>query len=294
MAETLNGAERRVLEVLCTAVRRVGGPPSLEEIRSSAELSSVASVHFLLSSLWRKGFIRRDAARPRVIEVFCSDIDAEHAESQAPSVATVGEVTAGRGEDESPTDTAAAPEPQPPGEGRDGNGSPRDQSTSEEPPDGGERRLEHAEVRSTEPVTFGRGDRPEPGAPEVVTVPLMGQIAAGNPISAILGEVEERYSLPRDFVGRGDPLFMVWVRGDSMTDAGIHDRDLVVVRRQPNAEIGELVVVLDRDGDATVKRLARGDGGRPVLLPANPAYQPLTFEEAELLGKVVTVIRRLP
>jgi SOS regulatory protein LexA len=293
MAETLNSAERRVLEVLCSAVRRVGGPPSLEEIRKSAELSSVASVHFLLSSLWRKGFIRRDESRPRVIEVFCSRIDAEQVDSETASVATTESVAIKLVKEERRTDTAARSGPQGFGEGSGGRGSPRDQPTPGEQLNTGASEQEGADTQPTDAVTFGRGAWTSAVEPEVAAVPLVGQVAAGNPISAIPGEVEETYRLPRDFVGRGDPLFMVQVRGDSMTDAGIHDRDFVVVHRQLDAEIGELVVVLDQEGDAAVKRLWRGNGGRPVLLSANPAYPPLALKEAEMVGRVVTVIRKL-
>ena len=74
------------------------------------------------------------------------------------------------------------------------------------------------------------------GGQSMASVPLVGQVAAGAPILAVPGEVEDEYLLPRDFVGRSDSLFMLRVRGDSMRDDGILDADHVVVRQQPRRE----------------------------------------------------------
>lgn len=98
------------------------------------------------------------------------------------------------------------------------------------------------------------------------------------------------WQLPIELVGNGD-LFLLQVRGDSMMDAAILDGDWVAVRNQPNAENGEIVVAMI-DGEATVKTLRRVDG-RVWLVPQNPAYSPITAEQARILGKVVAVLRRL-
>jgi repressor LexA len=121
-------------------------------------------------------------------------------------------------------------------------------------------------------------------------VPLVGRIAAGSPVLAEQ-QIEEEYRLPRELVGQGEELFMLRVRGDSMIDAGVFDGDFVVVRSQPVAEDGEMVAALI-DDEATVKHLSR-KGGRVRLLPANPAYEPIDGSTAQILGKIVTVIRRL-
>ena len=123
-------------------------------------------------------------------------------------------------------------------------------------------------------------------------VPLIGEVAAGTDVLA-QENVEELYPLPEDFTGSG-PLFMLRVRGDSMIDAGIFDGDHVVVRQQPEAEKGDIVVAGIPGGEATVKTYTR-KGAKVVLVPANPRLSPMEFDPAEvtIFGKVVTVLRRL-
>lgn len=124
-----------------------------------------------------------------------------------------------------------------------------------------------------------------------VDVPLLGQIAAGLPLLAE-EQVESRFRLPRQLVGHGT-LFMLRVKGDSMTGAGILDGDLVVVRQQPEAENGEIVAAQFDDagtGEATVKTLQRANG-HSWLLPANSAFTPIQADHAAILGKVVALVR---
>lgn len=123
----------------------------------------------------------------------------------------------------------------------------------------------------------------------VVEVPLVGRIAAGGPILAEQ-QVESVMSLPRDLVGTGE-LFMLKVVGDSMVDAAICDGDWVVVRQQPTAENGDIVAAL-LDDEATVKTFKRRDG-HVWLMPHNPAYAPILGDHASIMGKVVTVLRKL-
>jgi len=140
-------------------------------------------------------------------------------------------------------------------------------------------------------------DQPEPAAPDsgVVErpapayVPLLGTIAAGGPILAEQA-VESVFPLPREIVGEGT-LFLLKVRGDSMVEAAITDGDWVVVRQQPVAENGEIVAAMI-DGEATVKTFSRRDG-HVWLMPANAAYDPIPGDDATVLGRVVTVLRRL-
>lgn len=139
---------------------------------------------------------------------------------------------------------------------------------------------------------------PEPDAPltpvvaldsHTVAVPLVGRIAAGIPITADQ-HVEDVVSLPTQLVGSGN-LFMLTVSGDSMVDAAICDGDHVVVREQQTAENGEIVAAL-LDGEATVKVFKQRDG-HTWLLPQNSAYEPILGDEATILGKVVTVLRKV-
>jgi repressor LexA len=118
-------------------------------------------------------------------------------------------------------------------------------------------------------------------------------VAAGT---GVLAEenIEELLPMPEQFTGSG-PSFMLRVRGDSMTDAGIFDGDYVVVRQQPEADNGDVVVAGINDGEATVKTFSRKNG-RVVLTPANTAYEPMVFDapdEVTIFGKVVTVVRQL-
>ena len=129
----------------------------------------------------------------------------------------------------------------------------------------------------------------EATAPVPTYVPLVGRIAAGGPVLAEQA-VEEVFPLPRELVGEGT-LFMLKVTGDSMVEAAICDGDWVVVRQQPTAENGEIVAAMI-DGEATVKTYKRRDG-HVWLLPHNPAYEPIPGDEATVLGRVVTVLRRL-
>ena len=120
-------------------------------------------------------------------------------------------------------------------------------------------------------------------------IPLVGRIAAGNPILAEQ-EVEEVLPLPESIVGKGD-LFLLQVKGDSMIDAAICDGDYVVIRSQKNCEKGEIVAAMI-DGEATVKTWSKKDG-HFWLLPANDNYAPIPADNAEILGKVTAVLRSL-
>jgi repressor LexA len=130
-------------------------------------------------------------------------------------------------------------------------------------------------------------DAPRGDAP--VFVPVVGRIAAGGPILAEQ-MIEDVLPLPKSLVGDGT-LFMVKVVGDSMVDAAITDGDWVVVRQQQTAENGDIVAAMI-DGEATVKTLQRKDG-HVWLLPHNAAYSPIDGDEATILGKVVSVLRRV-
>lgn len=120
-------------------------------------------------------------------------------------------------------------------------------------------------------------------------VPVVGRIAAGSPILADQN-VEDVFALPRQLVGEGE-LFLLRVSGDSMIDAAICDGDWVVVRRQPDAENGQIVAAM-LDNEATVKTFKRKDG-HLWLLPHNPAYSPINGDHATIMGRVVTVLRAL-
>ncbi len=144
--------------------------------------------------------------------------------------------------------------------------------------------------RATRPVDIRMFLRPAERRPDPVTVgvPLVGDIAAGAPILAEETS-DEVLPLPRDLVGRGT-LFALRVRGDSMIDAAICDGDIVVVKQQQEAYNGDIVAAMI-DEEATVK-VFRRTGGHVILEPRNPSYDNIDGDDAVVLGKVVSVLRR--
>ena len=143
------------------------------------------------------------------------------------------------------------------------------------------------------PDTARKKRKPQEAKPEDSSnaryVPVVGQIAAGAPILAE-ENVDTYYPLPEELLGDGD-VFMLKVVGESMREAGILDGDWVVVRSQPSAEEGEFVAAL-LDGEATVKEFHRDSTG-VWLLPHNEAFDPIPGDEAEIMGRVVSVFRTL-
>ena len=125
--------------------------------------------------------------------------------------------------------------------------------------------------------------------PEASYVPVLGQIAAGVPITAE-EVVEDVFPLPKQLVGEGD-LFLLKVNGDSMVEAAICDGDWVVVRQQQHAENGDVVAAM-LDNEATVKTFKRKDG-HVWLMPHNDDFSPIDGDHATILGKVTAVLRRI-
>ncbi|MFF2550813.1 transcriptional repressor LexA [Nocardia sp. NPDC058058] len=130
---------------------------------------------------------------------------------------------------------------------------------------------------------------PQQSAGDSVPVPVVGDIAAGTPILAE-EHTDDVLSLPRELVGRGT-VFGLRVRGDSMIDAAICDGDIVVIRKESEAHSGEIVAAMI-DGEATVK-VYRRRNGHVYLEPRNPAYDVIDGDKAVVLGKVVSVMRRV-
>jgi repressor LexA len=131
-----------------------------------------------------------------------------------------------------------------------------------------------------EPAARATGD-------ENVPVPVVGDIAAGTPISAV-EHVDDVLQLPRGLTGRGT-VFGLRVRGESMIDAAICDGDIVVVRQQSEAHSGQIVAAMI-DEEATVK-VYRRRNGHVYLEPRNPAYEVIDGDNATVLGIVVSVLR---
>ena len=122
---------------------------------------------------------------------------------------------------------------------------------------------------------------------EVVNVPIIGHVAAGEPILAT-ENIENYFPIPVEYMPN-EETFMLKVKGESMINAGILDGDYVVAHKTPVAENGDIVVALLED-EATVKRFFREDG-HIRLQPENPAFQPIISEQVVILGRVVSLIR---
>ena len=125
------------------------------------------------------------------------------------------------------------------------------------------------------------------GEEKSVNVPVVGKVAAGEPITAI--QNIEFYVPVSEQLKRGRELFALRIQGESMVNAGILDGDIVVVHRTPVAENGEIVVAMVEDS-ATVKRFYK-ENGHFRLQPENDSYEPIIVDEVVLLGKVVSLIR---
>ncbi len=163
----------------------------------------------------------------------------------------------------------------------------------------------HSHLSTLASEGFIRRDPSKPRAIEVIAddgaipisraavrdVPLVGNIAAGSPILAE-EDIEEVYPLPTELVGQ-EPVFMLQIRGDSMIDLGIFDRDYVVVQKQQTARNGQIVAALVEGEEATIKTFKRTATGI-TLLPANDAYEPMVYTDGvEILGVVVAVLRHI-
>jgi len=123
----------------------------------------------------------------------------------------------------------------------------------------------------------------------VVNLPLVGRVAAGTPILAV-ENIDDIIPFPSDLVGEGE-LFLLHVQGNSMIEAGIFEGDYVIVRRQPAAADGEIVVALLED-EATVKRFYR-ERDHIRLQPENSLMDPIRCQDVTILGKVVGLYRRM-
>lgn len=140
-----------------------------------------------------------------------------------------------------------------------------------------------------------RADRPAAAIPvetvHALELPVMGRIAAGTPIEAIQ-EVSRTIAVPGAMLGGRGQHYALEVRGDSMIEAGINDGDIVVIREQATAEVGDIVVALVDDAEATLKRYRRR-GGMVVLEAANPAYEAriLPDTRVKVQGRLVGLIR---
>ncbi len=159
----------------------------------------------------------------------------------------------------------------------------------------------HGHLERLEKKGFIRRDPTKPRAIEILTnemedykvhvrkVPIIGKVTAGQPITAI-ENIEDYYPLPTNMI-KDDDVYMLNIEGDSMIEAGIFNGDLVIVRKQPTANNGEIVVAMNEDGEATVKTFYK-EKDHFRLQPENPALEPIILKNVSILGKVIGVLRQ--
>ena len=136
---------------------------------------------------------------------------------------------------------------------------------------------------------FGNNQKGFYSQKELIDIPLVGKITAGMPILAV-ENVTDTFPIPIDFVGNSE-CFMLTVRGESMIEAGILDGDYILVRKQPNAINGEIVVALIED-EATVKTFYKEED-HIRLQPENSTMDPIIVPDCSILGKVVGEFRKM-
>ena len=164
----------------------------------------------------------------------------------------------------------------------------------------------HSHLKKLEEMGYIRRDSSKPRTIEIISdqfklntkndgnnnfifVPLIGNIAAGKPILAE-ENIEDYFPVTTDFVRDNNDVFVLQVKGDSMVNAGILDRDYIIVRKQNTAINGEIVAVLLED-EATVKRFFKNSKSIK-LMPENDYMEPIEVLDAQILGKVIGIIRK--
>ena len=126
---------------------------------------------------------------------------------------------------------------------------------------------------------------------DVVEVPLLGKITAGNPIEAIQNP-DEYFSLPAYLIPKDKEVFTLNVSGDSMINAGILDGDIVIVERRETARNGEIVVAMTEENEVTLKTFYKEDG-HIRLQPENDTMEPFIFDNVFILGKAIGLYRKI-
>ncbi|HRD78956.1 MAG TPA: transcriptional repressor LexA, partial [Hyphomicrobiaceae bacterium] len=232
----LTAKQKELLLLIHQRLQESGVPPSFDEMKDALELKSKSGIHRLITALEERGFIRRLPHRARALEIV-----------------RLPDHMSGEG------GASAAPAP-----------AAMSNVTPLRPERGG---------GGATPVSARAQGRPAPASSRSVpdgigAIPLMGRIAAGVPIEAIQNHADD-IQCPPSLLGPGEH-FALEVRGDSMIDAGIHEGDIVVIRRTSNADTGDIVVALVEKEEATLKRL-RKRGGTVALEAANPRYETRVF-----------------
>ena len=125
----------------------------------------------------------------------------------------------------------------------------------------------------------------------VVEVPLLGRVAAGNPIEAIENP-NEFFSLPKELIPSNTEVFTLYVNGESMINAGILNGDIVIVKKQEQANNGEILVAMTDENEVTLKRFYK-ENNHIRLQPENDALEPIILNNVKVLGKAIGLYRKI-
>ena len=125
----------------------------------------------------------------------------------------------------------------------------------------------------------------------IIEVPLLGNVAAGNPIEAI-EKPDEYFSLPSNLVPQNTEVFTLKVHGDSMINAGILNNDIVIIKKQKNANNGEIVVAMTDENEVTLKRFYK-EKNHIRLQPENDTLEPIILNNVTILGKAIGLYRKI-
>ncbi len=199
----LSTKQNEILEYIKMHIKRNGYPPSVREIGEAVGLKSTSTVYGHLNRLEKKGYIRKDATKPRAIEV-----------------------------------------------------------------------LSHTKYQQFQT--------------DYIDVPIVGQINAGSPLLAI-ENIEDTFPVPMRYMEQQDIVFMLHMKGDSMIEVGMHEKDLILVKQQSSVENGDIVVAMVEEL-VTVKRFYK-EKNEIRLEPENKHMTPIVVKEVDILGKVIGLFR---
>lgn len=259
----LTRKQQELLLLIHERLQKDGVPPSFDEMKDELGLKSKSGIHRLITALEERGFIRRLPNRARALEVIrLPDAYAGPAVQSAQPAAGTGGIANRFTPGEQPRASGFKP------------------SVIEG--DLARRAPNSAKSRS--------GGFAEEGEASI-SIPVMGRIAAGVPISAIQDHTHD-VSVPPDMIGLGSH-YALTVNGDSMIEAGIFDGDTAIIRETTSADAGDIVVALVDEEEATLKRLRR-KGNSIALEAANPAYETRIFSQdrVKVQGRLVGLLRR--
>ncbi len=289
----LTRKQHELLLLIHERLQAEGVPPSFEEMKEALALKSKSGIHRLITALEERGFIRRLPNRARALEVIKLPDGFEDAgpgvrqatPSANPARGMGGggfmpSVIKGGADGSSETGGNVTRFPGAGAPARSGGLAARYGGGAGSPASG-----------NGQGSSSTRGGFSESGAAGGYEVPVMGRIAAGVPIAAIQ-EITHMIAMPPDMIGMGKH-YALEVQGDLMIEAGILDGDTVIIRETSSAELGDIVVALVDDEEATLKRFRRQDG-KIALEAANPAYETriLTADRVKVQGKLAGLVRK--